>query len=411
MNMEHDVDSARPVTAGRIPYPASLLRDAGGPVRIDVARANREPKNAGMTILPLVAQPVADPDAWHRVAAPGGYECWHFDAEDASGDVRLVACFWEGYAFHPQYVRRYRNYLRHPTRNLPPQPREYPCAQFALYERGRVTSQFLCRYRPADFKADDKRPSVRMGPNHFTRLDDGTMRLGLRGIPWGITFLGPRPVESRQLTADLTFRPSLPHAPLRQSVASRQPQSEQSGFEHDWLIADPLCQVQGTIRLFGRGGIAQSRAIPFRGTGYHDHLYGTGPMLPGFRRWMRGRVLFDDRAYAFHVAQPIDEKQPPQARLVGADGTGPRPLEVNPVTVDWTRHTNWRLRYPARVVFDQTLTLQDPEVIEETPFRARIVYQATCADHRGTAMCELTSPHRLGWPVLGRLGALPVHAT
>src|SRR5579884_2618696 len=136
--MEHEVDDGRPVTAGKIPYPASLLRDAGGPVRIDVVRAR--PDNEAMTILPLVAAPPADPDAWHRVAAPGGYECWHFDAEDATGEVRLVACFWEGYPFHPQYVRRFENYLRHPTRNPPPQPREYPCVQFAIYERGRVSS-------------------------------------------------------------------------------------------------------------------------------------------------------------------------------------------------------------------------------------------------------------------------------
>jgi len=323
--------------------------------------------------------------------------------------VRIAADFWEGFAFHPQYLRRYRRYLRRPTRTAPPLPGEYPCAQFVLYERGRVSAQFVCRYRPTDFRASDQRPDVRMGPNHFKRHEDGTIRLGLRGIPWRLTWRGPRPAETQQLTADLVFRPKLAHVPLRQSIASRQPQPETSGYQHDWLVADPLCAVQGTIRLFGRGGIAQSRAIPFNGSGYHDHLHGTSPMLPGIRRWMRGRVLFDDRAYAFHLAQPPDEKLPPQARLVGADGTGPRALDINPVTVDWKHRTAWRLRYPSRVAFDQDAGPRRPACHRGHPFRTRLVYQAKCADRSGTALCELFSPHRLNWPIVGRLAESPVH--
>src|SRR5690348_4702187 len=172
--MNREIHDASAATAGAIRYPASLLRDAGGPVRIDVAGNSPPPHNVGMTIVPLVAAPAADADAWHRVAAPGGYECWHFDAEDHTGDVRLVADFWQGFAFHPQYLRRYRRYVRRPTRVAPPLPAEYPCARFVLYQHGRVVSQFVCSYRHTDFRASDQRPDVRMGPNHFKRHDDGT---------------------------------------------------------------------------------------------------------------------------------------------------------------------------------------------------------------------------------------------
>ena len=35
----------------------------------------------------------AHPDGWHDVRAPGGYEWWYFDAEDAATDTQIVAIF------------------------------------------------------------------------------------------------------------------------------------------------------------------------------------------------------------------------------------------------------------------------------------------------------------------------------
>ncbi len=84
-----------------------------------------------------------DADGWHAVRSPGGYECWHFDAEDDSGQLRLVAGLCEGYVFHPGYLRRYYQYLADPTRHVPPLPEEYPCTWFAVFEGGRVLAEFL----------------------------------------------------------------------------------------------------------------------------------------------------------------------------------------------------------------------------------------------------------------------------
>src|SRR5687767_6539330 len=59
--------------------------------------------------------PPAHPDAWHQIRAPGGYEWWHFDAEDARHDRRLVAALFDGDAMDPRYVREYARYRRNPT--------------------------------------------------------------------------------------------------------------------------------------------------------------------------------------------------------------------------------------------------------------------------------------------------------
>ena len=67
-----------------------------------------------MKVLSLFTPP-ADPDAWHHVAAPGGYEWWHFDAEDVSGQIQITAIFFDGFVFHPGYLRRYASFLRRPT--------------------------------------------------------------------------------------------------------------------------------------------------------------------------------------------------------------------------------------------------------------------------------------------------------
>src|SRR5207248_6338708 len=80
------------------------------------ARACTPALDANMPTLPLYDPAPTNPDDPHRVAAPGGYECWRFDAEDSAANFRVVAKLWDGYAFDPAYLRRYALYRRFPTR-------------------------------------------------------------------------------------------------------------------------------------------------------------------------------------------------------------------------------------------------------------------------------------------------------
>ncbi len=370
-----------------------------------------------MPTLPLYETP-AHPDAWHRVTAPGGYEWWYFDAEDAAADLRLVVILFQGFVFHPGYLRRYGAYRRRPTRAAPPVPAEYPCAYFVVYERGTILAQFMQQYAPGDFAASAERPDVRVGPNRLTSggTAGGPLELIVSGTPWRLTWQGPKLLASQRLAAELRFTPAFPHAASERVFLSKA----LAGAEHHWVIANPLCEVSGTITLSGASGAdgengsarrdAGPRTIAFNGRGYHDHNYGTGPIGPGLHRWIWGRVLRDDRVETFHLAVPRDPALPAEFHLVEADAAGVREVTTAAApTLAWDRRTPTLLDYPATIDLGRPWVLRNPRVVDGSPFYLRVAYETSHpgggggGGGGGTAFCEVAYPHRLRWPVLGRM--------
>jgi hypothetical protein len=314
-----------------------------------------------MPVLPLFDTP-ADPNASHRVTAPGGYERWHFDAEDESGRLRFVAAFHAGPGFHAEYLRRYRRYRRRPTRVPPPQPHEYPCVAFSVYEGGQVLGDFATLYRQEEFSASQDRPLVRVGPNTFAREPDGTLRLELR----------------QGLSADLFFHPLFQHAPLQRRLVS----PGATAGEHHWVVAAPLCRVEGTIR--SGTGATGARELSFVGRGYHDHHYGTAPAGAD---WARGRVLADERVLAFHVAPSPSPAAADAALAVEGDAAGLRDLADGSCVADWGR-TRSRLAHPARIEFKGGARLGNPRILHATPHCRRILYEVSDGGGSVSALCE-----------------------
>ena len=355
-----------------------------------------------MPTLPLYTpNPVAD--AWHRVTAPGGYEGWHFDAESAQGDVQLVALLSYGCVFHPKYLREYFRHRAWPTRVAPPVPGQYPCAYLVVYEHGNVVGQFTSQVPPGQFAASDTEPAVRVGPNELRPQPDGSLSLKMNGVPWELTWRGPEREPGWTLSADLVFRPVLRHPPHERVFLSRK----LSSADHHWVIANPLCEVEGCIRLSSGDG-RKTREIPFRGRGYHDHRYGTAPIGVGLRRWTWGRVLLDDdRALAFHYAEPQDPGLSNEAHLVEVSPVGLREIPVGEVQAEWSEQSAARLHYPRGLRFKPTdgdeVDLTNPRVLDSSPFSLRLLYSAIVGPRAGTALCEVAYPHRLRWPVLGRV--------
>jgi carotenoid 1,2-hydratase len=343
-----------------------------------------------MPTIPLYACDGAA-DAWHRVTSPGGYEWWYFDAEDAEHDRQIVAILFQGFVFHPGYLRAYWRYRRRPTRVAPPLPAQFPCAYFVVYERGRIAHQFMTQYPSSAFVARSDAPQVAVGPNTMTP-DGAALRLKLTGTPWKLTFHGPVLLEDQTLEAEFAFRPHLSAPPQQRTFLSRQ----LSGADHHWVIANPLCDVTGTIRCVGQ-------AIEFRGRGYHDHNYGTAPLGAGLKRWIWGRVLFDDLACTFHFARPRDRGLADEVHLIEADATGVREVPIAAVEGDWSRRTAGLLCYPPQLRFENALWLSNGRVIDSSPFYLRLMYDARHDDRHGRAFCEIAYPHRLRWPVLGRM--------
>jgi hypothetical protein len=332
-----------------------------------------------MPDLLLLDTDVVVADAWHRVTAPGGYEWWHFDAQDPTGSVLVVADFHAGFVFHPQYLRRFHLYQQKPTRHSPPSPMEYCCAQLAVYENGRRLGAFTRRYRPEKLWASTSDIEVTIGPNRLT-TDGGALRLHAED-PTG-------------LRADLAFRPRLAHPPAEQIILSRH---RSYTDHHFWIVANPLCEVGGEIRL------PTGRTIPLSGVGYHDHLYGTGPLGSGLWRWMSGRVLQENKAIGFQISSPQEAEDPEQAHLFMADRSSAGAIAAARVTWGTDRLTRWGLAYPTGLEIDPALILRQPRVLESSAYSLRIVYDAFVDGEAACALCQLVYPQRLGWPVLGRL--------
>ncbi len=341
-----------------------------------------------MATVPMY-QPTLHPDAWHDVAAPGGYEWWYFDAEDRASDTQIVAIFLQGFPFHPAYLRAYYRYLRAPTRHTPPVAGDYLCAYFAVYQKGKVVWQFMTRHQ--SFTASRDRADVAIGPNRLVSVE-GAWQLALAGQPWQLTWQGPKLLQSQSLSAALTFRSELPHPPAERLFFTRN----LAGAEHQWVIAGPRCAVSGAIQT-------PAGEIAFNGMGYHDHNYGTGPIGPGLSRWIWGRLFTPDGTAAFHYAEPRNQMLKPEVHLLHASPAGIAKISVDAVQVDWTRLTGWGLSYPGALRLGDQLILMNPTVIDSTPFYLRLRYDGQFGDVRSTAFCEVAHPHRLRWPILGRM--------
>jgi carotenoid 1,2-hydratase len=232
---------------------------------------------------------------------------------------------------------------------------------------------------------------VSVGPNSFA-IDQRTLKLNLTGTPWKLTFHGPVLLEDEKLEAELEFLPRLMSSPPQRTFLSR----ELSGADHHWVIANPLCDVTGTVRYAGE-------TIQFQGKGYHDHNYGTAPLGSGLKRWIWGRVLFDDLACTFHSARAKNPELADEVHLIEADATGTREVPIAVVEGAWFRRTATLLRYPAELRFENTLWLSNARLIDSSPFYLRLMYDAQHDDRRGRAFCEVAYPHRLSWPILGRM--------
>lgn len=347
----------------------------------------------GPSPAPLPMFTPAAADGFHAVRAPGGYEWWYFDAEDRRTNTQIVAIFMHGFIFHPGYARAYAKFRRRPTRNRPPLPDDFVCAYFCVYRDGAILHQFMTQYPMHDFEASTTEPRVRIGPNSLTPVD-GKLKLSLEGRPWKLTARGPKTFHDRTLAADITFTPKLSHAPIERIFLSRK----MTGADHHWIIANPLCEVTATIDC-------GDERIGFSGVGYHDHNFGTGPIGPGLKRWTWGRAIFDDRVITFHHAEPKSPALPSETHLFTADANGVKEHDVERISSDFSPRCRpaMNLPYPKFLRFCSELELSNARVIDPAPFYLRLMFDARSHGKTSTAFCELAYPHRLRWPVLGRM--------
>jgi len=305
-----------------------------------------------MATLKLMTPPAATrADGWHSIAAPGGYEAWHFYAEDMTRRIRIVFSFHHGWALHPDYLRRFDAYRRRPTRNRPPQPSQYPCLRCAIYENEKPAASSTMQFPPGAFQADGT--SLTLGPNRLIFSQD-EITAQIRG----------------PFSGELVFHPILQGASVENVFAG-----------HYWLAARLLCQVRGEIRL-------GSRTIALNGMGRQDQYYGTLPLACAAARWIRGGILFPCAAVAFQTADD-------HATIILADEAGTRTIENSPFTVISTRHALRTPPYPSAIDFGNWLILRNGRVADSSPAQLQMLFDAYIDGEQSTAWVEIAYPKRL----------------
>jgi hypothetical protein len=309
-----------------------------------------------MATLKLLTTP-DQADGSHRIGSPGGYEFWHFYAEDSSQNVRVAVGFHDGFGLNPDYIKRYAAYRRKPTRNTPPTPSQYPCLQVSVFEKEKALGSWTTYFPSGSFHADDGE-SLTLGSNRaIFRQDEIALALSEPQLA---------------MSVDLTFRSGPPITlPLPEQSF---PPSKSDGAEHQWIPARPLCTVHGVVR---RGG----RSTPLTGLGQHNHYYGTGPVFAVAKRWIRGCVLFPRVAEIFQSAGEW-------AIVITADDTGVRNIEKPPFTGEWKKRV-FGPSYPLTMNFGKRLILRNPRIARAIDKQMQLAYDAYVDGEQATAWVEI----------------------
>jgi hypothetical protein len=192
-----------------------------------------------LPVIPLYDTP-ANPHAWHRVTAPGGYERWHLRAADERRGVRVEIDLFDGDPFNPDYVKAYERYRRRPTRVPPPLPRDFPRVRLGV---DALQLRIDAPQPPGTFYASQDGSRVRLGPCSIHFEQSGVLRATIES-PAG----------------ELLFRPRAPHAARVEQTSGR----ERGAHYH--VMGSPAYDVTGMLGT-----------LHIEGTGELDHRFGTGP--------------------------------------------------------------------------------------------------------------------------------------
>ncbi|HVM33236.1 MAG TPA: hypothetical protein VMU88_08900 [bacterium] len=233
--------------------------------------------------------------------SPGAYEWWHFDGVDDHSGYSFSAQFYAGNPLSPYYQEALRRYLRQARSPLvkrptlaPPQPLDFCGVVFRLFHKGSLAGEFLQEFTPGQLKASEEAPAALLGPNRF-HWDAG-------GNPPGyVVTLQGNTSARRSLRARFFFAPEKTQ-PLPGESLGNLP-------THSWVLAAPLCRVEGTLQWCDAGGEVLSE-IPLAGSGYHDHHFGSVPLNRFLKSWHWGHALLEGQTLVYSYQAPLagDEK-------------------------------------------------------------------------------------------------------
>ena len=299
---------------------------------------------------------------FHRpLNTPGAYEWWHFDGTDDKSGYSFIIQFHAGNLFSAYYqdsLKIYWEKTKSPLVNptlVPdaPNPLDYCGVSFRLFHKGRMVVESLQEFSPKSLKASDKHGAVLLGPNRFN-WDE-------RGDPpsYVLTVQAPLRGGKTTLRARLFFTPLLKENPIL-------PQPEIPST-HTWILAAPVCHVEGTLEWVNREGEAK-KEVAFLGKGYHDHHFGTVPLDRFIKAWHWGRAFIKDQTIVYSLQIPMEETENPTS-FVWVNGPRVKGVVNIPLRPSLSKKNFFWLPYLSKLNFhnDHNLYIHHRERLSDGP--------------------------------------------
>ncbi|MGC9260244.1 MAG: hypothetical protein ACP5I8_09260 [Phycisphaerae bacterium] len=363
---------------------------------------------------------------WRQQKTPGAYEGRHFSALDSAGNGAAVTLY-DGFCFHPRYVREFNRYCRRSTRVKISSVREqvlpsfYPAAAISVFQGGRCILRSVNIFPPGAFHGEPGTPECTVGPNRVTLRQDGTLGLTLRGYPMEKTLIGPRYRTNQSIHVDLTFKPLCFG---NQQILPLRPDSS-DGAQHCWAVVVPTASVTGRIQQINLDDDTTLLNVPLDGLGFHDMYFGGSGIGREIHAVTRGHAVSSDWAIMWnhtHTSHPCDT----DSIVIFDQSSRPVIVQHPQSEIVYARAGKRRRAYPARMILHGSdsrgnnveLLIQHQNIIESGTY----VIRNSCSvqlrsrgakRYLGAGIMETLSVHGLTWPIISDLAnraVLPVAA-
>ena len=204
-------------------------------------------------------------DILHPKSEAGAYEWWYFDALDPVSGYGIVAIFYDGLLFSPDYHEAVRKGT-HDTASF------HPGFSLSIYKGGTTAFYSLASYQVDTATFGGLKNPVSIGKNRVSLTEaDGVITYDVHideTLPSGLRASGV-----------LRFM-----SPIMNELS----QSGDPGALHRWNLIQPGATVSGEIELSSSG--QHIELCSFNTKGYHDHNIGLRPLDRDFDDWYWGRI-------------------------------------------------------------------------------------------------------------------------
>ncbi len=283
----------------------------------------------------------------------GGYEWWYFDAVSNDKEWGIVAIFYQGNPFSPEYIKGLEKGSTSPD--------EHPALSISVYHKGRTEFYSFIEYTHSDFYWNDGQEELKIGNCSFVKKQAG------QNLSYIVELTAELP-SKHSLTGTLKFESEVLPAGFFTS-------SHNKSGNHFWNLVQPRATVKGALEISGRKG---NHSVEFNGMGYHDHNVGLEPLKEDFEDWYWGRFHFAEYTLIYYM---INRREGNEHRAWLLDNYKAAVVdEFTTLNIENHSKTYFGLNSARKIKLESTQTkviIETDNIVDNGPFYQRFLGKAT----------------------------------